>query len=98
MYQFFLRAVQLQDSQFGNESDALAAFYHAHKGFHAAQMVGQLAGTGCLQLAETLQLVAKTMPFIQQPKLFSRQVRSPYDFIAEKTVLPRNIRVELFVE
>lgn len=33
----FLGIAQLQNGQFGDEGHAFAAFYHAHKGLHAAQ-------------------------------------------------------------
>lgn len=42
-YQLFLGIAQLQNGQFGDEGHAFAAFYHAHKGLHAAQVIGKLA-------------------------------------------------------
>ena len=70
-YQLFLGIAQLQNGQFGDEGHAFAAFYHAHKGLHAAQVIGKLAGTCRLHLAEAHQLVAEAMALVEQPKLFA---------------------------
>ena len=97
-YQLFLGIAQLQNGQFGDEGHAFAAFYHAHKGLHAAQVIGKLAGTCRLHLAEAHQLVAEAMALVEQPKLFAVQVGSTDYLVVEEGVFARHVGKELFIE
>ena len=97
-YQLLLCLAELQHGQLGNEGDAFPALDHAHEGLHTAQMVGKLAGLCRLQLAETHQLVAEAVAFVEQPELFAAEVGRTYQRMAAEVAFARYVGIKLFVE
>ena len=61
------------------------------------QVIGKLAGTCRLHLAETHQLIAEAMR-LEQPKLFAVQVGSTDYLVVEEGVFARHVGKELFIE
>jgi len=61
-------------------------------------VIGKLAGTCRLHLAEAHQLVAEAMALVEQPKLFAVQVGSTDYLVVEEGVFARHVGKELFIE
>jgi hypothetical protein len=87
----------LQGCQLRNESDAIAAFYHAHKCFQASQTVSGLTQFYLFHLAETHQLVAETVTFIQQPEMFVAYISRTDHIFLEYRIVFSHISEELLI-
>ncbi len=83
MYQLFCASLSCNTASPGIKGNPSSPLYHTHKCLHTSQMVSHLTGLRRFKLTKTHQLVAETMPFVQQPQLFTRQIRSAYHFTPE---------------
>ena len=79
---------QLHHCQFGNKSDSFSTFYHSHKGFHTSQTIGHLINLHGLHLTETDELIAKTVSFVQKPKMFACYIGSADNVMFERGFFP----------
>ena len=93
----FLPVVQLGQGKLRNEGDALAVLHDPHEGLYASQVIALLAPCRRLQTAELYQLVAETVPFVQQPEVFARKVGRTDELLAEEEVVFSHIGEELFM-
>ena len=96
-HQFALRVTELERGELGDKSHPEAAFHHVHKGFQASHVIGRLVDFHLLALAKAHQLVAKAMPFVEEPKPFVANVGGADDIVLEDRFIARDITKEFFV-